>query len=204
MEAEDVTGKRLIERVFVRLVSSMRRTVFNGPQKVFETATGQETADLYVIVWLCILILLCSGLSYSTSAWMLALAGMLAAYRLGDLLSHHSYSMFAGRTGERSTAEAAILIAFINLIQVGLCFGILFLIDEHIARESFVMMSGAKTFRIGEAVYYSFVTLTTLGASDITAVRCGAKVLTVIEVFVGLALIVLILGRHLARHSRNT
>ena len=92
------------------------------------------------------------------------------------------------------------MIAILNLVQLVFCFGIFFYLVELGSANSFFVTEN-RPFRIGEALFLSFVTITTLGAGDMYPVKLAAKLLTIAEAFIGLLMIVFIVGRHMAYYA---
>lgn len=87
---------------------------------------------------------------------------------------------------------------------MGLIFAYIYLLIELISPNSFL---GLETSNEARAIYFSFITLTTVGYGDVTAVKPIAQTFTWFEAFSGqlyLAVIIgQLVGRYVAEHQRK-
>jgi hypothetical protein len=104
---------------------------------------------------------------------------------------------FILREGEVDSER--IFAALDTYLMLGIMCGVLFFIFEEqwpgslsVAASSF---AGSKKIQLGHAVYFSFVTLGTLGYGDITPVGGPARALAVSEAIVGQMYLVVVVAR---------
>ena len=93
----------------------------------------------------------------------------------------------------------AIFFVIIGLIGLVIFFGIKYYTiysynskNFYILTENLNIKSGANLF---DFIYFSFITITTVGYGDIIPINPTAKFLTIIEVLLGISFVSLILGR---------
>jgi len=93
----------------------------------------------------------------------------------------------------------AIFFVIIGLIGLVIFFGIKYYTiysynskNFYILTENLNIKSGANLF---DFIYFSFITITTVGYGDIIPINPMAKFLTIIEVLLGISFVSLILGR---------
>ncbi|MBS1544065.1 MAG: hypothetical protein JST14_10555 [Bacteroidetes bacterium] len=90
---------------------------------------------------------------------------------------------------------------------MGFFWAFLYHLLEDVNPGSFATMKGPVTLDYGQYVYFSFVTMTTLGYGDITAVHPIARSLVVFEGMIGLLYPTVMVARLVAmelEHSRST
>jgi len=92
-------------------------------------------------------------------------------------------------------------------LLLGLIWALMYTFLDLLYRDSFTGLNAVTTgMRTWEFVYYSFVTLTTLGYGDITPVRSAARSLSYLEAIAGqfyiAVLVASLVGAHLARRQQ--
>lgn len=111
--------------------------------------------------------------------------------------------------GARRVTSRAILAGICGYLLVGLLFHAAYALLESVRPESFLdpweVASQAGQGRHPHLLYFSFVTLTTLGFGDVTPTHAFAGMLTALEALVGqlylAVLIASLVGIHLAERS---
>jgi hypothetical protein len=93
---------------------------------------------------------------------------------------------------ERVTSET-ILGALCAYVLLGLLFAFAFLAVDAVRDESFFVQQGAH--QESEYIYFSFVTLTTLGFGDLSPAVGLPQALTVVEALVGSVFLVTLVSR---------
>lgn len=93
----------------------------------------------------------------------------------------------------------AIFIVLLGLIGLVIFFGIKYYTIYKLNPENFYILTQNKNKPIGanlfDFIYFSFITITTVGYGDIIPINVVAKVLTILEVLIGISFVSLILGR---------
>jgi len=90
-------------------------------------------------------------------------------------------------------------------LLIGFIFALLFLVVEETVPGAFSGLGGATASgRMESAIYYSFVTLTTLGYGDIVPVAEGARTLVIVEAIVGQLFLVVLIGRLVSLADAST
>jgi hypothetical protein len=124
------------------------------------------------------------------------LVAFLAIYRIIEILAV-SFRLHVLAPYRTDMPAHALVLTFVGYLQVMLCFAILFLADAFFFGDRFSkdhpIWSGPL-----DAVYFSTVTIATLGFGDFAPTHWLGKLLVVGEVFVGLILILVAFGRVLA------
>lgn len=101
----------------------------------------------------------------------------------------------------------AIFFVIIGLIGLVIFFGIKYYTiysynskNFYILTENLNIKSGANLF---DFIYFSFITITTVGYGDIIPINPMAKFLTIIEVLLGISFVSLILGRLILEKDKS-
>ena len=108
---------------------------------------------------------------------------------------------FTGVVTLRSTLQAKrvsveqISGALSAYLLMGLVWGLTFFLLESAAPGSLSIESGPDTARLGASIYYSFVTLTTLGYGDILPLTDRARSLAYVEAVIGQIYLVVLVGK---------
>lgn len=105
--------------------------------------------------------------------------------------------------GARTVMGDVVLAATSLYLVIGSGFAAILALIEALAPGSFVASSGA-TINWQQLVYYSYVTLTTLGYGDITPVGFYAQSFASFEAVLGVLYTVILLSRLVGLHASNT
>lgn len=159
-------------------------------------AVSRSTLQVLSVGALALLTL--AGLWFELKGPMAALsplAGALCFTLIASVLARDVFS-------RRSVVGKDMIYGGINIyLTIGLAFALLY-------RALVVLVPGAiKGLQPGaqtsEALYFSFVTLTTLGYGDITPVSGGARMLATVEAIIGQLYIAVLLALLVATHLLN-
>ncbi len=153
--------------------------------------------DLYVIVWLLVSssMLLCAGVASSISVLRLSIAA-IACWRIMEIL-HIAASILLFRRFRRSdtytvvSARRALLINALNYFELIALFGALYatVLCQHLRPVIDTSMA---------ALYFSTVTMTTLGYGDYLPITGAARLTALLQSVIGILFIALFLGRVIA------
>ncbi len=95
-----------------------------------------------------------------------------------------------------------ILGAMVVYLLLGIAFAMLFELGYRMDPETFTNVAGlTKPERMAEMVYFSLVTMTTLGYGDISPVGGMVRILAVMEAVVGQFFVAAVVGVLVSRHS---
>jgi voltage-gated potassium channel len=117
--------------------------------------------DLYVIGWF--LFLLC--VLFFGGQWCSVAVLALVAYRLLDIFNYRVYFLFVKSETSPWTAKIvrrSVAIALTNFLESIVAFAILYQRTESVVQSGTATAIGSAT----DALYFSFVTMTTLGYGD--------------------------------------
>ena len=147
-------------------------------------------SEFYVVTWFVVLL----GLLVFHNAVAPWLAIALVCYRLVDGLNYRFCIIFVDRYkqgwGLRSLNRSLILL-FLNYLEIVLGFAVLYLVTESVG-DGTVPISGRL-----DGLYFSVVTITTLGYGDMMPLGATGKTLAMIETIMGFVLVVLVIGTFL-------
>ena len=183
----------LIERlamtilVGLRLVSLSRFTHLPRTQKA-----RSLWAEFYVMAWLGILVFL---LLWPDAIGQTA-AIVLASYRLVDALAYRLCVLFVDRYNPGwgvHSLNRTLLLLLLNYFELAVGFAVLYLATGSVALDS----EAAAIAEPGRALYFSIVTLSTLGYGDIAPLTDTGRLLAALEVLAGFMLVVLVIGAFL-------
>ncbi len=91
-----------------------------------------------------------------------------------------------------------------EFLWLGLLWGLVYVLVARITPEAFASTSGAG-FNLSRhpflAIYFSFVTLSTVGYGDITPVSNGARILAMLESTAGMLYVAVLIARLVALHT---
>lgn len=99
----------------------------------------------------------------------------------------------------RNVTLNTIIGAVCVYVLIGVFFGFLFGVVDLVDPSSFPAAVGDGT-RIGRFIYFSMVTLTTLGYGDITPVSAGARGLAIVEATIGQVFLTVLVARLVGLH----
>ncbi|MDR0276509.1 MAG: potassium channel family protein [Paucimonas sp.] len=112
---------------------------------------------------------------------------------IGPLLSHSAITIIKGllkSAREIKNLVARVLSVFYAYMAVAIIFSALYRLLEHNNPKSFSASFGSWF----DAIYFSFVTITTVGYGDIYPVTMPARIMVILEVLLGLLLLVIMLA----------
>jgi hypothetical protein len=108
--------------------------------------------------------------------------------------------LLAGVLAEGRVDAERICAALCVYLLAGIAFGGLFAALETRAPGS---LAGARPIDLDDAVYFSFVTLATLGYGDITPAASGARALAVLEAVFGQLYLAVLIARLVSLYARE-
>jgi len=127
---------------------------------------------------------------------LMLLAGM-AAVAIGVVLvtddlvvllavTGHLFRTFINRMIKRAVPVFSFLLVYCFLVMI---FGALYtLLDEFTSRSHFAINGSPQDLDLANAIYFSIVTISTIGYGDIVATTSAARTLTAIEIITGVVL----------------
>lgn len=180
-----------LERSFMTcLVFTRSLSLLHIARVLCKCMSGSVISELYVVVWF-VLVLSLWILHDWVTVWV---AIALVAYRLVDGLNYRLCIVFVDRYkqgwGLRSLNRSLILL-FINYLEIVFGFAVLYLGTASIGNRG-IPVAGRLN-----ALYFSVVTVTTLGYGDMTPLDATGRILTATETIVGFVLVVLVMGSFL-------
>jgi hypothetical protein len=106
------------------------------------------------------------------------------------------------RALRRGPVNAEQLYAALSVyVLIGLIFGMVYTLYERIWPGSFAAASGEGAFPFSRAVYFSFVTLASLGYGDILPVNDAMRGMAILEVIGGQLYLVVLVARLVSQYS---
>jgi voltage-gated potassium channel Kch len=199
-ESGDILPLSPLERIVMSIFIAIRSISFTH---ICKLATNYRFAsflsEFYVILRFIILILI-FFLCFHFPKW---LCFTIITYCLIDGLNYRLCIIFVDRYakdwGLRSLNRSLILL-FINYAEIIVGFASLYLLSGSIGYNKNQILSSP-----GEALYFSVVTITTLGYGDLKPIHSIGRWLTIIETLMGIVLIVLVIGTFLTgiKNIRN-
>jgi hypothetical protein len=171
--------------VFIRSLS------LNRIKDLFEKKTTRSSvSEMYVVAWGILLFIL---LWYPFSSKWLLLAVVI--YRTIDAVNYRLCILFVDRYqqkwGLRSLNRSLILL-LINYLELIVGFSILYLHTNSVGTSS-----GGLLVAPVESLYYSVVTITTLGYGDYAPITSTGQWLVMVETLLGFVLVALVVGSFL-------
>lgn len=160
-----------------------------------------QAIDWYNLFWLCILIFSYIVFVFTYRKWdhvpilILFLLILLSGYRILDIFAGIA-SLHLRIPYETSNPIRAVVLAIVDYFQIVLTFSILYLCFGILVKDCFNGQT-IHEFYSGfmNAVYFSSVTIATLGYGDFSPQTWLCKLTTIAEVFCGIIIIVVILQR---------
>ena len=181
------------------------------------TALGFSTRSMEVFLALNILAAVLITLFSFRSYVGLGLLGLVLATRGGYSLLGYERLLMTSQGAGVLTCLVSVLVMFRYILKegevdserifaalnvylmIGIMCGLLFFIFEEQWPGSFSLsglsFAGSKTIQLADTLYFSFVTLGTLGYGDITPVGGPARALAVSEAIVGQMYLVVVVAR---------
>lgn len=171
-----------------------------------------ESTDLYMLLWAGFLIGLfvaCVYLAGQTSTWkqiVVAVAVIAAILRLVEILAIQVELHTVPGYGTLAPGRA-MLNTLCHYVVVAIAFAIFYLVLRRCTDDTFnsIIADPEKAIEAVEfgsgftPLYFSIITLTTIGYGDFHPMRWPGQVLVVLEVVIGIALLVVVLQRAISR-----
>lgn len=175
-----------VERsVMVTLVSLRALSMSHFGSALPTYRARSHFSENYVVTW---------AASLGAILWVWPSSGIsafLAAYRIADGFVYRLCIIFVDRYkaswGLRSV-NRAIILALINYLELIIGFAIIYAWSAAISSDSHTLTQSL------EALYFSCVTITTLGYGDFSPSNPFGQLLVIAETMMGIVLLVLVLG----------
>lgn len=180
----------ILERTFMTVLIFTRSLSLVHIKGFFsEYKVRSEISEFYVLAWFIALLWLLWHPLNSTTFLL-----VIVTYRIIDGLNYRLSIVFVDRYkrdwGLRSLNRSLILFLF-NFFEIIIEFAILYLATDSIAYSS----SSKEIITTPlEALYFSTITITTLGYGDMTPISSLGQKLALLEPLLGLTLIILVIG----------
>ncbi|MCJ7572535.1 MAG: potassium channel family protein [Candidatus Thermoplasmatota archaeon] len=179
----------ILEKFFMSLFIFIRSFSLVHIKDFFkEYNIKSEISEFYVVIWLLFLIyllynpIICSSFLF-----------IIVFYRLIDGLNYRLCIIFVDRYAEDwnvRSVNRSLIILMLNYFEIVIGFAILYLTTKSIGySETNTIISTPL-----EGIYFSTITLTTLGYGDLNPINSTGQLLSVIEPIFGFVLIVLVVG----------
>ena len=98
----------------------------------------------------------------------------------------HLFKKFVGRMVKRAVPVFSFLLVYIFLTMI---FGALYsILDEVTGRAHFALNGTQQPLDLADAIYFSIVTISTIGYGDIVATTSAARTLAALEIIAGVVL----------------
>ncbi|MBU0718629.1 MAG: hypothetical protein KJ749_10310 [Planctomycetes bacterium] len=151
----------------------------------------KNVVDVYALIWF---VILCSAyycLAQSNSPVVGLACCLVAAFRLLEILSVSVRLHTASREYVTTTPARALLMAMISYTQAIIAFGVFYLFCALYRGDPF-SASGKPCLQSewANAIYFSSVTISTLGYGDFAPTQWLGKILTVAEILLGIMILV--------------
>ena len=182
----------VLERIFMSCLVVVRSfSLLHIAGFMRNLISGSIISEFYVVVWFLILLAILTFNAYF-APW---LAILIVCYRLVDGLNYRLCIIFVDRYkkdwGLRSLNRSLILL-FINYLEIIVAFATLYLLTDSVGYKSDAPLASRL-----DALYFSVITITTLGYGDIKPIMQVGKWLSLTETVMGFVLIVLVVGSFL-------
>jgi hypothetical protein len=155
-------------------------------------AIGQSRKGLRIAIGLLVPVLLAMWLTYFVHVTYLSLVGdccliLFFAFTIIIILSR----LFK----EEEVTLDVIYSAFVSFMLIALMWAFIFDILEGLSPGSFLVTQGQFEDSRIHFVYYSFVTITTVGFGDILPVSMTARAFSIVEMVVGQIFLIVLIAR---------
>jgi hypothetical protein len=202
---------------FAWLLSLLLLTLAGGP--LLKAVTGIEMMEFFLAVTLLAAIaasaekrwtrwLIGLGLAFAVVRSAQAIMGAQALMSVSQalwmaamLLAMTAIARFAFKTG--SVDSERVCAALDAYLVLGLIFGVSFWLLDHLSPESLAMASEGP-ISLNRAVYFSFVTIATLGYGDIAPASDVAGGIAVVEAVIGQFYLVVLVARLVSLYARQS
>ena len=139
------------------------------------------------------LAVLCAATNAEGLAHLTALPPEVGAAAALLFLAYTTYLLLNGVLRSRQVTSDVIAGAMASYLMIGLTWAIAYGLVETMARGS-ISAAGGAPVDLQTLVYFSYITLMTIGYGDVTPVSAAARVLAVLEGVVGMAFTTIILA----------
>ena len=219
------------DTLFIKILKSIFRTeIWNYPHAkflcLFLRIKGQLDCDSNLaqyrvhnaIEWYYFLVTMILGFIYIASylnfvyllnifwLWLIVtiLVCLLAIYRLMEILA--TFAMLHLKSSYHSKSPVhALVLTFVSYINIIIVFAILFIVIGDVFGDTFSSTSSNFLCKdLINPIYFSFVTITTLGYGDLSPQTWAGKLLVIAQILIGILTIVVIVQRVIAVTKGDT
>jgi Ion channel len=132
------------------------------------------------------------------------LTAMVSAFRLVEIAAT-SVRLHILKPYKTGAPQHAILLVFVAFFQVALAFATLYLCESYWRGDGFGLTAGERPFlRWLDMIYFSLITLSTIGFGDVHPVSHWGKLIVMFEVFFSLLLLLIVFQRSTSGHDPKT
>lgn len=119
-----------------------------------------------------------------------------------DAFSHLGKDGTPNENPSGFSSKGRVLQLIKNYVDITMQFGFIFYLMQKV-NPCFLKLTQGDTLSVFDAVYFSAVTITTLGYGDIAPIHWTAKLLVVIELLCGLSLIVMVFAIYASQKDKE-
>jgi hypothetical protein len=188
-------GKSLITLLLIGPMISPSNWFIAKEEKGEAELKATRRMDWYIFLWALTLTLILRSQTPSDPpgllprTWLRFVIGLPVGFRIFDSVSYRLYFLFCKSSWKPwKDARRSLAIALANLYEVVVAYGILYLLSGEICDGQQKLLTGRL-----DAVYYSFVTITTLGYGDFWPAGRFARFLVMSELATGITFLVVII-----------
>jgi hypothetical protein len=165
---------------------------------VYSSVENRHTLAIAAVLG--VVAVVCNSIGYAAGHDTARLAGSVAGL---VLLTFTAAQLFASLLHEREVSSDTIVGGICVYLLLGLCFAISFMLIAELAPTAF-SLAAEQPWQAGDRkldfLYFSFVTLTTLGYGDIAPNGDLAQMLCVAEALIGQLYLAVFVARLVAQH----
>jgi hypothetical protein len=175
----------LIERIVMTVVT-LARAISLDVFRPRRDAWRHVFMDIYVLAWAVLL-----GVSLTFHSYFPALVCGIAAYRIFDIVTYRAYFLLVKSQESPWSPDLlrrSILIVVVNLAEIVMAFATMYLVIGNVADSSSGRITNAT-----DAIYFSLVTITTVGYGDFVPRDAFTRMLAVCQVSCSLFLLLFII-----------
>jgi voltage-gated potassium channel len=178
---EDVSNGHLISMIFVTVSSVLCLYVISGRKKIFT----------FLLIFSVLIVGFVDGTAFIKDHTLEAAKYFALAILFGTYALILFYLLISAEKLSFQDVSNAVSV----YLLIGIFFGFVYGFIEVIQPGSFVYEKAGDGDISGDMVYFSFITLTSLGFGDILPINKYAKILVVFEVVTGVIYIAVMIGR---------
>lgn len=183
----------LVERLVMTVLVALRLlSISRFMHLPHSNKTKSLLAEVYVLAWLSLLLVLL--FEYSSIGRPATV--VIVSYRLVDALAYRLCILFVDRYRPRwglHSLNRTLLLLLLNYFELAIGFAVLYLAMGAITLDG----QAVPITEPGRALYFSIITLSTLGFGDIVPLASPGMLLSALEVLAGFILVVLVIGAFL-------